>query len=105
MNVRESFSNSTYEEATRLAERELFSFVAAVTRLFGPEEAKVAADYWLDELEIADSLPRFSARDWRSVTIAASARLVNRIDTAQYSNIRRLREMRPDPRRPDFASR
>ena len=45
MNVRESFSNSTYEEATRLAERELFSFVAAVTRLFGPEEAKVAADY------------------------------------------------------------
>ena len=84
MNVRESFSNSTCEQVARLAERELSCFVAAVTRWFGPEEAKVAADYWLDELEVADSPPRSTTRDWRSVTIAASARLAKRIDTAQY---------------------
>jgi hypothetical protein len=58
MNDRESFSNSTYEEQAHLAERELSSFMAAVTKLFGPEEAKVAADDWLDE-----SLPRSPERD------------------------------------------
>jgi hypothetical protein len=84
MNDRESFSNSTYEEQTHLAERELSSFVAAVTKLFGPDEAKVAADDWLDEPDLMDSPPRSEARDWRSVTIAASARLADRVDAARY---------------------
>ena len=84
MNDRESFSNSTYEEQTLLAERELSSFVAAVTKLFGPDEAKVAADDWLDESDLMDSPPRSEARDWRSVTIAASARLADRVDAARY---------------------
>jgi hypothetical protein len=84
MNDRESFSNSTYEEQTHLAERELSSFVAAVTKLFGPDEAKVATDDWLDESDVIDSSPRSEARDWRSVTIAASARLADRVDAARY---------------------
>jgi len=84
MNDRESFSNSTYEEQTHLAERELSSFVAAVTKLFGPDEAKVAADDWLDESDVMDSPPRSEARDWRSVTIPASARLADRVDAARY---------------------
>jgi hypothetical protein len=84
MNDRESFSNSTCEEQTHLAERELSSFVAAVTKLFGPDEAKVAADDWLDESDVTDSPPRSEARDWRSVTIAASARLADRVDAARY---------------------
>jgi hypothetical protein len=84
MNDRESFSNSTCEEQTHLAERELSSFVAAVTKLFGPDEAKVAADDWLDESDVMDSPPRSEARDWRSVTIAASARLADRVDAARY---------------------
>jgi hypothetical protein len=84
MNDRESFSNSTYEEQAHLAERELSSFVAAVTKLFGPDEAKVAADDWLDESDLMDSPPRSDARDWRSVTIAASARLADRVDAARY---------------------
>ena len=84
MNDRESFSNSTYEEQTLLAERELSSFVAAVTKLFGPDEAKVAADDWLDESDLMDSPPRSDARDWRSVTIAASARLADRVDGSRY---------------------
>jgi hypothetical protein len=84
MNDRESFSNETYEEQTHLAERELSSFVAAVTKLFGPDEAKVAADDWLDESDVMDSAPRSEARDWRSVTIAPSARLADRVDAARY---------------------
>ena len=84
MNDRVSFSNETYEEQAHLAERELSSFVAAVTKLFGPDEAKVAADDWLDESDLMDSPPRSDARDWRSVTIAASARLAYRVDAARY---------------------
>lgn len=84
MNGRESFSNSVYEEQTHLAERELSSFIAAVTELFGPDEAKHAAEGWLDESDLMDSPPRSEARDWRSVTIAASARLADRVDAARY---------------------
>ena len=84
MNQHESFSNSTYEEQTHLAERELSSFLEAVTKLFGPDEAKVAADDWLDESDLMDSPPRSEARDWRSVTIAASVRLADRVDAARY---------------------
>jgi hypothetical protein len=84
MNRRESFSNSVYREQTQLAERELSSFIAAVTELFGPDEAKHAAKGWLDESDLMDSPPRSEARDWRSVTIAASARLADRVDAARY---------------------
>ena len=61
-----------------LAERELASFIGAVTELFGPEQAGLCADDWLDESELMDSPPRSTSRDWRAVTVAASARLANR---------------------------
>jgi len=41
------------EEQTHLAERELSSFIAAVTKLFGPDQAKLSAKDWLDESGIA----------------------------------------------------
>jgi hypothetical protein len=78
-----SFSDSIYEEHTRLAERELSSFMAAVTKLHGRQQARLAADDWLDESDLMDSLPRFEALDWRSVTIAASSRLANRVNDAR----------------------
>lgn len=86
MNEHESFSDSLYEEQTRLAERELSSFLAAVTKLYGPEQAKVAGEDWLDESELMDSPPRSEARNWRAVTIAASARLANRINARASSD-------------------
>ena len=52
----------------------------AVTELFGPEQARVAADDWVDELELMDILPEPAGRDWRSVTIAAAARLAKRLN-------------------------
>lgn len=84
MKEHESFSNSTCDEQTHLAERELSAFIVAVTERFGPEQARVATQDWIEEAEIMDSPPPSSARDWRAVTIAASARLASRIDAAQY---------------------
>ena len=78
----ESFSDSTYEAQTRLAERELSSFVSAVTKLYGPEQARLAAQDWLDQSELIDSPPWSTGRNWRAVTIAASARLANRLNMA-----------------------
>lgn len=84
MNDREWFSDSIYIDETHLAERELSAFIGAVTKFFGPEQARASTEYWLDEAELMDTPPRSTARDWRAVTIAASARLANRIDAAQY---------------------
>jgi hypothetical protein len=84
MNEHESFSRSIYDEQMRLAERELSAFIMAVTERFGPAQARVSTQDWLDEAEIIDAPPRSTGRDWRSVTIAASARLASRIDAAQY---------------------
>ncbi len=79
MSDRVKFSDLIFEEQTHLAERELFSFVAAVTELYGPEQATASTEDWLDESELADSPPRSEPRDWRAVTIAASARLAHRV--------------------------
>lgn len=65
--------NSLYGSETRLAERELSAFVTAVMELFGSEQAKLSADDWFAEFELMDRSPR-------SVTVAASARLANRVE-------------------------
>jgi hypothetical protein len=40
-----------------MAERELGAFIRAVTDLFGPEQARLAAEDWVEELELMDALP------------------------------------------------
>jgi hypothetical protein len=79
MDEHKSFSNSIYEEQTYLAERELACFIAAVTQLYGSEQARLSEKDWLEELELMDSLPLSTNRQWRAVTIAASARLAGRL--------------------------
>jgi hypothetical protein len=59
------------------------SFIGAVTELFGPEEARLSAGDWLDESELMDCPPRATSRDWRAVTVAASARLASRLTVAR----------------------
>lgn len=71
----ESFSDSIYEEQAHLAEYELSSFVAAVTASYGPEQAKLSAEDWLEESALMDSPPRSETLNWHAVTIAALARL------------------------------
>src|SRR5580692_3779006 len=64
-----------------IAERELGAFIRAVTELFGPEQARLGADSWVDELELMDALPGPTRRDWGLVTIAAAAQLARRLNT------------------------
>jgi hypothetical protein len=84
MNTKESFSNSICKEQTQMAEHELSAFISAVKELLGPEQAQLSAVDWLDELELMDSLPGSTSRDWRAVTIAASARLANRLNAGPH---------------------
>lgn len=79
MNEHESFSSLIYDEQTQLAERELSAFITAVANLYGPDQARVSAEDWLDESALMDTPPRSDSRNWRTVTIAASARLANRV--------------------------
>jgi len=83
MNSDESFDNSIDVDQIRLAERELASFIGAVTELFGPEQARLSADDWFGESKLTDGPPRSTNRDWRAVTIAASARLASRLTAAR----------------------
>jgi len=89
MNERDSFSDIIYEQQTHVAERELASFLAAVTELYGPAQARFAAGDWLEEADLMDSPPRSEVRDWRSVTIAASARLASRVNEGAALGMRR----------------
>src|ERR1700722_4037689 len=75
MDKEESFGNSTCEDQVNMAERELSAFMLAVPELFGPEQAGLSAEDWLDESEQMDSPQRATSRDWRAVTVAALARL------------------------------
>lgn len=84
MKYSEAFSSSIDVNETHLEERELSAFIGAVTELFGPEQARAATEDWLEEAERVDCVPRPTNRAWRSVTIAASARLASRIDAAQH---------------------
>ena len=80
MKHRESFSNSSCTDQIHLAERELSAFVAAVSELFGAEEARASAEDWLEKSELMLISPRSTHRDWRMITIAASVRLANRLN-------------------------
>ena len=72
----------TFAKLMTLAERELGAFISAVTELFGFEQARLAAEDWLDELSLMEALPGLTSRDWRLITIAASARLANRVNAS-----------------------
>jgi hypothetical protein len=87
MNSDESFDTSIYADQMHLADRELASFIGAVTELFGPEEARLSAGDWLDESALVDSPPRSTSRDWRAVTVAASARLAKRLTVARNHRV------------------
>lgn len=84
MNTKDPFSSSTYADQMHLEERELSAFVGAVTELFGPEQARLSAEDWLDESDLIDGPPVSTSRNWRAITVAASARLANRLTIALH---------------------
>jgi len=83
MDKEESFCSSPCEDQIQMAERELSAFIRAVTELFGPEQARLSTEDWLEASELMDGSPRATSRDWRAVTVAASARLADRGTSAR----------------------
>jgi hypothetical protein len=94
MNSEKQFCDSTYADQVHIAEHELSAFIRAVAQLFGPEQAKLSAEEWLDESELMDSPPRSTSRDWRAITVAASARLADRLAVARRDRSDRLISVR-----------
>jgi len=78
--------NSTHPcpDLMTMAERELSAFFNAVTQLFGSEQAKLSAEYWLQELIEIDGLPA-STREWRWITEKVSTRLASRLRASSLS--------------------
>jgi len=74
MGEHESIFNLTYEERAYLAGHELYSFIAAVTELYGSAQARLSEKDWLEELELMNSPPSSAKRHWRAVTIVASVK-------------------------------
>jgi hypothetical protein len=79
MKTEESFGDSTCEDEIHAAEQELAAFIEAVKKLFGPRQARLAAEDWLNECNLLDNSLRSTSRDWRAVTVAASARMALRL--------------------------
>jgi hypothetical protein len=57
------------------AERELVAFVTAVNELFDSEQARRAAEDWIEELAGMDEPFESPVTDFRRVTIAAAVKL------------------------------
>jgi|HubBroStandDraft_6_1064221.scaffolds.fasta_scaffold218129_2 hypothetical protein len=62
-----------------MAETELAAFTGVVTDLFGSEQAQQSAEDWVEEFELMEWPDDEAIPEWRSVTIAASARLAGRV--------------------------
>jgi hypothetical protein len=87
VNERTDNDNSACYDLMAMAERELMALVSAVTDLFGPEQATIASEDWLDELVSLDCLHGSTNRDLQLITVAALARLVIRMAvTLHYPN-------------------
>jgi hypothetical protein len=79
------------DDLMTMAEHELAAFFSAVTALFGSEQAEISADDWLQELmaismndlrnndlqnnDLQNNDLHASTRQWRLLTVKASARL------------------------------
>lgn len=72
-------SFSPHAEPLRTAESELAAFYAAVSEMYGPEEATQAALDWIQALENTDQVSGGSPSDWRPTTIAAARGLASRV--------------------------
>jgi hypothetical protein len=74
----------TFARWMTMAELELGAFICAVTELFGSKQVSLAAEDWLDELLLIETPPGLTSRCWRPITIAASARLANRVNASSH---------------------
>lgn len=87
MNNKQSLHSPSCTDLMIMAERELAAFLGAVTELYGAEQADISAEIWLDELDSMNSLPGPTSHEWRAVTMAALARLVDHPSDTKVSAI------------------
>jgi hypothetical protein len=77
--MRPKKSRKTMDPAIPLAERELFAFITAVARLYGEDQANLAAEDWINLLLASALLPGAGTREWRQITLGAALRLAARL--------------------------
>ncbi len=70
-----------YKELVWLGERELAAFIGSITELFGADQARVAAEDWLEAIAFLDCYSSRPDHSWQLVTIAATTRFLNRVIT------------------------
>jgi hypothetical protein len=71
-----------FEDQLKMAEREHSAFFAAAETLFGPEQAKLSAEDWLNATEhVLGSNSRLAVTG--AITIVASSRLAHRLAVAR----------------------
>lgn len=83
MNPTKHTSDLTFDVEMSMAEREFSAFFTAVEALFGPTQAKLSAEDWLNVTTQMSTQNQPTYRDWRAVTIAASSRLAQRLVAAR----------------------
>jgi hypothetical protein len=66
-------------------ERELNSFIDAMTSLIGPVPSESLTELWLDELACMECIPGSESFNWRSVSLSASMKLASRVIASQLS--------------------
>lgn len=66
------------------AEQELSAFFTAVKELFGPKQAELSAEDWLQELEASNDLPA-SAQEWRLITNRVTKQLAVQLNGSSLS--------------------
>ena len=77
-------SNPGCADLITIAERELSAFFNAIVQVFGPEQAELSAEDWLQELIEIDGLPT-SAREWRLITTKVLTQLASRVSASLLS--------------------
>lgn len=85
MNQSETASTLYCKKQLNMAERELTAFFAAVGALFGPEQAKLSAEDWLDGIEQVPGADQPTCRDWRAITVLAASQLAQRMGCAKQT--------------------
>ncbi len=72
------------QKPVSVPEQELLGFVSDVSELVGSEQSTFLREVWLDELSSMETMPEPKSSEWRMVTVAAWARLAQRLVDAHH---------------------
>ena len=81
--------NPDCSDRATMAEQELSAFFTAVKDLYGPKQAELSAQDWLEELEASNGVPA-SAREWRLITNRITKQLAIQLNASSISTASQL---------------